>query len=77
MANSLRHRGPDGSGFHFDRRIGLGHRRLAILDPDGPGQPLSNEDGSLWVVGNHEIYNYRERRSELGQNPGFALLEHD
>ena len=67
MANSLRHRGPDGSGFHFDRRIGLGHRRLAILDPDGPGQPLSNEDGSLWVVGNHEIYNYRELRSELQQ----------
>jgi len=65
MASSLRYRGPDGSGFHFDRRIGLGHRRLALVDPKGPGQPIGSDDGSLWLTGNHEIYNYRELRKDL------------
>ena len=47
--------------------MGLGHRRLAIIDPEGGRQPLSNEDGSVWITFNGEIYNYRELRGELEQ----------
>ncbi|MCP4194179.1 MAG: asparagine synthase (glutamine-hydrolyzing) [Planctomycetaceae bacterium] len=65
MTAHLRRRGPDGKGFHFERCIGMGHRRLALVDPSGPGQPVSNEDGSLWLVGNNEIYNHLELRREL------------
>ena len=65
MTNTLIHRGPDGYGFYYDTRVGLGHRRLAIIDPDGPGQPVSNDDGSLWLIGNHEIYNHIELADEL------------
>lgn len=66
MTNTLRHRGPDGEGFHIDRNVGLGHRRLSIIDLSDAGhQPMTNEDGRLWVVLNGEIYNYRELREEL------------
>ncbi|MEO2017350.1 MAG: asparagine synthase (glutamine-hydrolyzing) [Fuerstiella sp.] len=65
MTAHLRRRGPDGTGFHFERCIGMGHRRLALVDPSGLGQPISNEDGSLWLVGNNEIYNHLELRREL------------
>ncbi len=61
----LKHRGPDDEGFYFGSQIGLGHRRLSIIDLDGGHQPLSNEDESVWVVYNGEIYNYRELRAEL------------
>src|SRR5215470_13151250 len=67
MAKVLVHRGPDGEGFYFDRFIGLAHRRLSIIDLEGGKQPLSNEDGSVWVTFNGEIYNYLELREQLIQ----------
>ncbi|HTR37117.1 MAG TPA: XrtA/PEP-CTERM system amidotransferase [Bryobacteraceae bacterium] len=60
MANSIRHRGPDDDGYFCAPGIGLGHRRLSILDLAGGHQPLSNEDGSVWIVFNGEIYNFDE-----------------
>ncbi len=65
MTDALRHRGPDGDGFHVAPGIGLGHRRLAIIDPAGGQQPMFNEDGSVVIVFNGEIYNFRELRPEL------------
>lgn len=65
MARALRHRGPDGYGFLFEGRVGLAHVRLSIIDPAGGAQPLSNEDGSVWLVCNGEIYNFVELRGEL------------
>ena len=59
------HRGPDDEGFHADGPVAIGMRRLSIIDLAGGHQPLSNEDGSLWLVANGEIYNYRELRHEL------------
>jgi asparagine synthase (glutamine-hydrolysing) len=61
----MRHRGPDGEGELFDREVGLGHRRLSIIDVEGGSQPIDNEDGSLHVVFNGEIYNYLELTEEL------------
>jgi asparagine synthase (glutamine-hydrolysing) len=68
MRDAMAHRGPDGAGTWIapDRRTGLGHRRLAIIDLSAAAnQPMSNEDGSLWVVFNGEIYNHAEIRAEL------------
>lgn len=65
MAGALHHRGPDEHGIYRDRRAGLAHARLSIIDLSTGQQPLSNEDGSLWVVYNGEIFNYVELRAEL------------
>lgn len=65
MADAIRHRGPDDEGYHVVGAIGLGFRRLSIIDLSTGHQPISNEDGSIWVVFNGEIYNYLELRSEL------------
>ena len=65
MKSVIRHRGPDGEGELVDREVGLGHRRLSIIDVGGGGQPLGNEDGSIQVVFNGEIYNFIELRQEL------------
>lgn len=65
MSAVLSHRGPDGSGSYVSGEIGLGHRRLSIIDLDGGAQPISNEDGTLQVVFNGEIYNFVELREEL------------
>ena len=66
MAAALRHRGPDSEGFHLDRELGLAYRRLSIIDlSDAANQPMSNEDGSLWMVFNGEIYNEPELRRQL------------
>lgn len=67
MADAIGHRGPDADGFHLDPggRCGLAFRRLAIIDLATGGQPLSNEDGTLWLVFNGEIYNFRVLREEL------------
>lgn len=65
MADVLRHRGPDGEGYYVHKNIGLGHRRLKIIDLETGQQPMFNEDGSLVVVFNGEIYNFMELRREL------------
>ena len=65
MTRALRHRGPDGEGLYRDERAALGHRRLAIIDRAGGTQPLSNEDGTCWVVFNGEIYNHQSLRRQL------------
>jgi len=65
MTDQLAHRGPDGEGFHVAAGIGLGHRRLSIIDLGGGAQPISNEDGSIVIVFNGEIYNFIELRDEL------------
>ncbi len=65
MNNALRHRGPDGEGFYLGEGIGLAMRRLAIIDVQGGDQPIPNEDQSLWIVFNGEIYNFLELRPEL------------
>lgn len=65
MGLSLQHRGPDGEGYYFNNGIGLAHRRLSIIDLAGGAQPIGNEDGSLQIIFNGEIYNYRELRGEL------------
>jgi len=65
MTAIIRHRGPDGEGRLVDGHVGLGHRRLSIIDVDGGAQPIGNEDGSLQIVFNGEIYNFVELRKEL------------
>lgn len=65
MVDSLRHRGPDGEGFHFDDSVALGHARLSIIDVEHGGQPMSNEDGSLTIILNGEVFNYVELRQAL------------
>lgn len=65
MMSSMEHRGPDGDGRYISNRIGLGHRRLSIIDLDGGAQPITNEDGSVQVVFNGEIYNFIELRRDL------------
>ena len=64
-ADAMAHRGPDDEGFYLDGELGLGNRRLSIIDLPGGHQPLSNEDGTLWISFNGEIYNYRELRQQL------------
>ena len=65
MNDSIAYRGPDGEGFLVEPGIGLGHRRLAIIDLSGGHQPLFNETGDVGIVFNGEIYNYRETMAEL------------
>jgi len=71
MVGLLQHRGPDESGFYLFQdeigSVGLGHARLSIIDLAGGQQPLCNEDGTLWISFNGEIFNYRELREELIQ----------
>ena len=65
MMDAIAHRGPDGAGQYIDEQVALGHRRLSILDLEGGKQPMFNEDGSLVVVFNGEIYNFQALRAEL------------
>ena len=65
MNGLLTHRGPDGDGFHYSPGVGLGHRRLSIIDLEGGKQPLYNEDGSVVVTFNGEIFNFMEIEAEL------------
>lgn len=65
MADAIVHRGPDDEGFYVKGQIGLGFRRLSIIDLSGGHQPLANEDDSIWIIFNGEIYNYQELRTEL------------
>ena len=65
MADTMYHRGPDDEGYFVSGQIGLGFRRLSIIDLSTGHQPISNEDGTAWLVFNGEIYNYRELRETL------------
>jgi asparagine synthase (glutamine-hydrolysing) len=65
MRDTLTHRGPDDAGIMIDGSAGLGHRRLSIVDLGGGRQPMTNEDNSIWIVFNGEIYNHRELRPML------------
>ncbi|HXK61037.1 MAG TPA: asparagine synthetase B, partial [Acidobacteriota bacterium] len=65
MTSVLAHRGPDGEGIRMMGVAGLGHRRLSIIDLSRGNQPLSNEDQTIWITFNGEIYNYRQLRKEL------------
>src|SRR5712672_2652873 len=65
MCDSIVHRGPDDEGFHVDGSAAIGMRRLSIIDLSTGHQPISNEDGTVWVVFNGEIYNYGDLRPWL------------
>ncbi|HET7586546.1 MAG TPA: XrtA/PEP-CTERM system amidotransferase [Gammaproteobacteria bacterium] len=75
MTDSLAHRGPDGHGLHIEPGVGLGHRRLSIIDLAGGEQPLFNGDRSIGVTYNGEIYNFRELRQELAAD-GYEFRTH-
>src|SRR5262245_17633309 len=65
MMGGIAHRGPDGSGSYFSGPVSLGHTRLAIIDLSTGDQPIANEDETVWIVFNGEIYNFQELREEL------------
>src|ERR1700680_3717950 len=65
MCRVITHRGPDDEGFYTDGAVGIGMRRLSIVDVAGGHQPLANEDGTLWIAFNGEIYNHLELRQQL------------
>ncbi len=65
MRDAIRHRGPDDKGNYFGESVGLGHRRLSIIDLAGGHQPIANEDDTIWIVFNGEIYNFPELRDRL------------
>lgn len=65
MIGSIRHRGPDGDGAYVSGQVGLGHCRLSIIDLSAGQQPLANEDSTVWIVFNGEIYNYQDLRRDL------------
>ena len=65
MCDAIRHRGPDDEGFHVDGGCAIGMRRLSIIDLSTGHQPMANEDGSVWIVFNGEIYSYKELREDL------------
>jgi asparagine synthase (glutamine-hydrolysing) len=67
MSAMLRHRGPDADGVYTDEMAALAHTRLSIIDLSGGAQPMTNEDGSIWITFNGEIFNYLELRKELVQ----------
>jgi asparagine synthase (glutamine-hydrolysing) len=68
MTTTLAHRGPDGAGYHLDGPVALGHRRLSIIDVAGGAQPMANEDETIWVTFNGEIYNDPQLRKRLIDN---------
>ena len=65
MSGSIVHRGPDDSGEYLNGRVGFGFRRLSIIDLEGGHQPMSNEDGTVWIAYNGEVYNHAEHRAPL------------
>jgi asparagine synthase (glutamine-hydrolysing) len=65
MCAAMVHRGPDDEGVYTDGRVGLGMRRLSIIDVAAGHQPISNEDGTIWIVFNGEIYNHAALREQL------------
>ena len=75
MTDAVTHRGPDESGLHVADGVGLGHRRLSIIDLATGQQPMANDDASCWLTYNGEIYNFAELRKEL-EGAGFAFRTH-
>ncbi len=75
MCDAIIHRGPDDEGFHVDGNIGLGMRRLKVIDLTTGHQPISNEDGRIWIVFNGEVYNFPELRHEL-EGKGHTFSTH-
>jgi asparagine synthase (glutamine-hydrolysing) len=65
MNQTIRHRGPDDEGIMAEKNIGFAHKRLSIIDLEGGHQPIHNEDKSVWLTSNNEIYNHKELRSLL------------
>jgi asparagine synthase (glutamine-hydrolysing) len=74
MNKSIAHRGPDDEGIYLDQEVGLGlgHRRLSIIDLSGGAQPMSNTEANIWIVFNGEIYNFQELKREL-QEQGYSF----
>lgn len=77
MRDLLAHRGPDDLGIFIDGNVGLGHRRLSIIDLSSGHQPMTNEDETLWIVFNGEIYNFQDLRKELLQKGHFFRTKSD
>src|ERR1700722_5658793 len=75
MSATLEHRGPDSDGTYVDGGVGLAARRLSIIDLAGGDQPIANEDGTVVVIQNGELYNYRELRSQL-ERAGHRFTTH-
>ncbi len=76
MCDKLIHRGPDDSGIYVDGNVGLGHRRLSIIDLSESGhQPMSSQDKSIWITFNGEIYNFQELRKDL-ISKGYSFKSH-
>lgn len=75
MITQLKHRGPDGYGFYQDRGVGLAHARLSIIDLSGGDQPIHNEEKTVWVIFNGEIFNYIELRQDL-EKAGHKFYTH-
>src|SRR5690348_8874548 len=75
MVGAIRHRGPDDTGIYLDLHAGLAHARLSIIDIAGGAQPMHNEDRSLWIVFNGEIFNYVELRRDLDAR-GYRFRTH-
>jgi asparagine synthase (glutamine-hydrolysing) len=75
MSDAIRHRGPDGDGHHFEPGLGLGHRRLAVIDLVTGGQPMFSADKSICLIFNGEIFNFQALRQELEQR-GHAFATH-
>ena len=72
MCHVIRHRGPDDEGYFVNDEIALGSVRLSIIDLETGRQPIHNEDSSVWIVYNGEIFNYRELRKELEERHKFS-----
>jgi len=77
MMAAIRHRGPDGEGVYVSGAVGLGHVRLAIIDLESGAQPITNEDESIWIVFNGEIYNFQELRQDLSTKGHVFRTESD
>lgn len=75
MMQAIAHRGPDDEGLYLNETIGLGNRRLSIIDLEGGHQPICNEDETVWIVHNGEIYNYKSLQREL-EKKGHVLKTH-
>jgi asparagine synthase (glutamine-hydrolysing) len=77
MRDSMVHRGPDDAGLFIDGRVGLGHRRLSIVDLGGGHQPMTNEDETVWIAYNGEVYNHRSLRASLEERGHIYRSESD